>query len=81
MRRFWPAVWRRWAVAVVFALAGAAAFGGGYVWASQPYQGELASLRSRVELLDFVAQRIITMTPNERRQFDALMNGAAAPGR
>ena len=81
MRRFWPAVWRRWAVAVVFALAGAAAFGGGYVWASQPYQGELASLRSRVELLDFVAQRVITMTPSERRQFDALMKGAAAPGR
>jgi hypothetical protein len=81
MRRFWPGVWRRWAVAVVFALAGAAAVGGGYVWASQPYQGELASLRSRVALLDFVAQRVITMTPNERRQFDALMKGAAAPAR
>ena len=27
MRRFWPAVWRRWAVALVFALASAAAFG------------------------------------------------------
>jgi hypothetical protein len=32
-------------------------------------------------LLDFVAQRIIAMTPNERRQFDVLMKGAAAPGR
>ena len=38
-------------------------------------------LRSRVELLDFVAQRVITMTPSERRQFDALMKGAAATGR
>jgi hypothetical protein len=26
-------------------------------------------------LLDFVAQRIITMTPSERRQFDALIKG------
>jgi hypothetical protein len=33
----------------------------------------LASLRQRVELLDFVAQRVITMTPAERRQFDARM--------
>jgi hypothetical protein len=81
MRRFWPGVWRRWAVALVFALAAATAFGGGHVWASRPYQAELASLRSRLELLDFVAQRVITMTPSERRQFDALMKGAAAPGR
>jgi hypothetical protein len=34
-----------------------------------------------VELLDFVAQRIITMTPSERRQFDALMKGPATTGR
>ena len=81
MRRFWPAVWRRWAIAMVFALAAAAAFGGGYVWMSRPHEAELATLRSRVELLDLIALRIITMTPNERRQFDALMNGAAAPGR
>lgn len=73
MRRFWPAVWRRWAVALIFALAGAAAFGSGYVWAARPYEAELANLRHRVELLDFVGRRVITMTPNERRQFDALM--------
>jgi hypothetical protein len=73
MRRFWPAVWRRWAVALTFALASAAAFGVGYVWASRPYEAELASLRTRVELLDAVAQRVITMTPAERRQFDSLM--------
>ena len=71
--RFWPAVWRRWAVAVVFALAAAAAFGAGHVWASRPYEAELSSLRFRVEVLDAVGARILTMTPGERRQFDELM--------
>jgi hypothetical protein len=71
--RFWPAMWRRWAVAAVFALAAAAAFGAGHVWASRPYEAELASLRFRVEVLDAVAARILTMTPAERRQFDVLM--------
>jgi len=71
--RFWPAMWRRWAVAAVFALAAAAAFGAGHVWASRPYEAELASLRFRVEVLDSVAARILEMTPAERRQFDVLM--------
>jgi hypothetical protein len=30
-------------------------------------------LRFRVEVLDAVAARILTMTPAERRQFDVLM--------
>lgn len=77
-RRFWPAMWRRWVVAVAFALASAAAFGAGYVWATRPYQAELESLRLRVEALDIIAARIVTMTPAERRQFDALMR---TPGR
>jgi hypothetical protein len=81
LRRFWPAMWRRWAVATAFALASAFAFGSGYVWASRPDQAELASLRSRVELMDFVAKRVMTMTPAELREFDALMKGAAAPKR
>jgi hypothetical protein len=72
-RRFWPAVWRRWAVALIFALAAAAACGAGYVWASRPYEAELASLRARVELLDLVASRVMKMSPAERRQFDRLM--------
>ena len=38
----------------VCALASAAACGAGYAWAARPYEAELASLRSRVELLDFV---------------------------
>jgi hypothetical protein len=73
MRRFWPAMWRRWVVAVAFALASAVAFGSGYVLASRPYYFEHASLRARVELVDSVAQRVIRMTTLERRQFDDLM--------
>ena len=81
LRRFWPAMWRRWAVAMAFALAAAAAFGSGYAWASRPHEAELVALRSRVELLDAVAQRVLTMTPAERRQFDALLRLNSAPRR
>ena len=80
-RRFWPGVWRRWAVALVFALASAAACGAGYVWAARPHEAELATLRARAELLDYVAQRVINMTPNERSEFDALMKWNGAPKR
>jgi hypothetical protein len=71
--RFWPAMWRRWVVATLFALAAAAAFGAEHVWANRPYEAERASLRFRAEVLDSVAARILTMTPAERRQFDTLM--------
>ena len=73
VRQFWPGVWKRWAVAVVFGLAACLAGGAGYVWASRPYAAELATLRERVAILDAVAQRILKMTPAERRQFDVLM--------
>ena len=73
MRRFWPGVWRRWALALVFALASAAAAGAGYGWITKPSATELAALRSRTELADLIEQRILTMTPAERRQLDALM--------
>ena len=69
-RRCWSSRW-----------PSAAAFGAGYVWASRPYEAELASLRTRVELLDAVAQRVLTMTPAERRQFDALMKWTSPPSR
>ena len=59
--------------AVALALAAAAAFGAGHVWASRPYEAEVASLRFRVEVLDDVGARILMMTPAERRQFDVLM--------
>ena len=35
--RFWPGVWRRWALAATFALASAAAAGAGYAWVAQFY--------------------------------------------
>jgi hypothetical protein len=73
MLRFWPGVIRRWAVALVFAVASAAAAGAGYAWWTEPYAAELAALRSRVGFADYVEQRMLTMTPAERRQFDALM--------
>ena len=73
MSRFWPGVWRRWAVALVFALASAVAAGAGYGWITKPYTTNLAALRSRAELADLIEQRILTMTPAERRQLDALM--------
>ena len=73
MTRFGPGVWRRWAVAVVFALAATAAFGAGNVWSNGACETEIASLRFRVEVLDAVAARILTRSPTERTQFDALM--------
>lgn len=71
--RFWPGVGRRWVLALGFALAAAAAAGGGYSWATRPYAAELAELRSRVQLADAVSRRTMTMSPAERRQFDSLM--------
>ena len=73
MRRIRPAVVRRWALALVFALISATAAGAGYGWATRPYDAELAALRSRVEFTQLVEHRILTMTPAERRQFDTLM--------
>ena len=71
--RFWPGVWRRWVLAVGFALAAVVAAGAGYSWATRPYAAELAELRSRVQLADAIARRTMTMSPAERRQFDTLM--------
>ena len=73
MLRFWPGVIRGWAVALVFALASAAAAGASYAWATKPYAAELEELRSRLAFLGVVEHRFVTMTPAERRQFDALM--------
>jgi hypothetical protein len=73
MLRFWPGVIRRWTVALLFALVSAAIAGAGYAWWTEPYAAELASLRSRAEFASFVEHRVLTMTPAERRQFDALM--------
>jgi hypothetical protein len=71
--QFWPGVWRRWALAVVFALAAAAGAGTGYGWWTKPFLLELTDLRKRSELADVIAARIETMTPAERRRLDAAM--------
>jgi hypothetical protein len=71
VHRFWPAVWRRWAVAATFVMLAAAAAGAGYAGIARPYETELATLRARVEFLDAVARRVLMMTPTERRRFDA----------
>jgi hypothetical protein len=77
--RFWPAVWRRWVLAAVFALASAAAAGAGYGKATRPYASELETLRSRATLSDEIALRVLTMKPSERRQFDALIKWRKPP--
>src|SRR5260221_12151552 len=73
VRRLRSAMIHRWALAWIFALASAAAAGVGYAWWTRPYQAELAALRSRMDLAEFVEHRAMTMTPAERRQFDSLM--------
>jgi len=71
--RFWPGVWRRWVLAVLFALASAVAAGAGYAWWTEQCAAELKELRTRAELADAIAARMATMTQAERRQFELLM--------
>jgi hypothetical protein len=73
LAQFWPWVWRRWAMAMV--LSAMTAFGGvaGYVWAVRPQAAELAAAREQAAWAASLAQRVMKMTPPERRQFDALM--------
>jgi hypothetical protein len=79
--RLWPAVARRWTIAIVFAVISLFAGGAGYVWASRPYDVELTDLRARVASLDAIVERVLTMTPAERRRFDDLMKSSALPHR
>lgn len=76
LRRFWPAMWRRWAVAAAFALASAWAAGAGYAWATRPYANELAQLRSRAEFVEGVERRILELSPAQRQQFEAVVFSA-----
>jgi hypothetical protein len=78
--RFWPGVWRRWVLAVSFALASAVAAGAGYAWWIAPYATELIELQERAKQADAIAARIAAMTPIERRQFDVLVE-CQTPGR
>ena len=40
---------------------------------TKPYVSELSELRARQDFAELVAGRFVSMTPTERRQFDALM--------
>jgi hypothetical protein len=72
-QRYWPALMSRWVATLVFALASAYAVGLGYARVARPFAVELEALRPRAELGLLVEHRMSTMTPAERRQFDALM--------
>jgi hypothetical protein len=80
MHRFWRGVVLRWVIAAVFAIAAAAAAGGGYVAFTRPYDHELEQLRNQAAFGQFVEQRALRMSAAERRQFDALMRWPRAEG-
>jgi hypothetical protein len=77
-RQFWPSVARRWALALVFALIAAWIAGAGYAYIVKPYEDELRVLRARAAFVDSIEDRVITMTPAERRKFDEVFPRHAA---
>ena len=72
--RFWPAVWRRWVLAVVFALASAAAAGAGLAWQTRLDSIAFDRLLAEQNSLRESGARMSTMTPAERRQFYMLID-------
>ncbi len=52
---------------------------GRLLWAARPDAAELADLRARMDRLDVIAERVLTMTPAERGQLDALMKRPTVP--
>jgi hypothetical protein len=77
--RFWPGVAYRWAFALTFALIAIWIAGAGYAWVTDAREREVASLRSRLERLDLIEERIASMTPTEQRQLDALLKLPVRP--
>lgn len=73
LRRLRTSLAARWIAALAFALASAIAVGAGYAWMTKPYAAELSELRARQDFAELVERRFVTMTPAERRQFEALM--------
>jgi len=69
-RQFLPTVARRWALAAAFALASTWIAGAGYAYVAKPYEDELRVLRARAAFIESIEDRVITMTPAERRKFD-----------
>jgi hypothetical protein len=72
-RQFWPGLAQRWVMALVFALASAWVASAGYAYIGNRDRDELAALRARADLATWIENRVASMTPTERRQFDALM--------
>jgi hypothetical protein len=77
-RQFWPGVAWRWALALVLALSAAWVAGAGYAYTASPYEDELRVLRARAAFVESIEDRVVTMTPAERRKFDELFNRNAA---
>jgi hypothetical protein len=73
LRRLRTSLAAQWIAALAFALASAVAVGAGYAWITQPYAVELSELRARRDFAEVIERRFVTMTPAERRQFEALM--------
>ena len=72
-RQFWPGLAQRWVMPLVFALASAWVASAGYAYIGSSDRDELAALRARADLATWIENRVASMTPTERRQFDALM--------
>jgi hypothetical protein len=66
---------------MVFALASAWAAGAGYAYVAKPYEDELDLLRRRAAFVESIEDRVITMTPAERRVFDEMFKRNAAKRR
>lgn len=73
-RQFLQSGARRWALALVFALASAGIAGAGYAYVARPYEDELRALRARAAFVESIEDRVITMTPVERRKFEELFS-------
>ena len=71
-RRFWPSVVWRWALALMFALVAVWIAGAGYAYVAKPHEDELRELRARAAFVESIEDRVITMTPAERRKFEEL---------
>ena len=77
-RRFWPSVVWRWALALMFALVAVWIAGAGYAYVAKPHEDELRELRARAAFVESIEDRVITMTPAERRKFDEVFPRHAA---
>ena len=54
-------------------MASVGAAGAGHTWITRPDAADLAALRFRMDFAEFIERRVLTMTPTDRRQFNALM--------